>query len=112
MSNSRLLTEFGKTYPVIQKRLPVRQMKVNDSEYMAVTVDTAHAHLATRVKPLGLAEAMVFLNLHKFHFVDGISKEARDWLSVIASGMMSLTLLLGINMVLRRRALRRLPWAG
>lgn len=107
VGDSRLLTEFGKTYPAIQKRLPVRQMKVSGSEYMAVTVDTAHAHLATRIKPLGLAETMIFLNLHKFHFLDGISKEARDWLSVIASTMMILTLLLGVNMMLRRRALRR-----
>lgn len=104
---SRLLTEFGKTYPVIQKRLPVRQMKVKVGPYMGVAVDTAHGHLATRIKPIGLAETVVFLNLHKFHFVDGLSKELRDWLSVVASGLMILTLGLGINLAMRRRMLAR-----
>ena len=82
-------------------------MKVSNSDYMGLAVDTAHGHLATRISPLGLAETMVFLNLHKFHFLDGLSDEARDWLSVVASMMMIFTLLLGVNLALKRRALRR-----
>ncbi len=102
-TGSRLLTEFGKTYPAIMKRLPVQQVRIEGGEYFGVTVDTAHAHMASRASPSSLFETVVFLNLHKFHFLDNISKEARDWLSVFSTLLILLTAILGVNMAIQKR---------
>jgi len=46
--------------------------------------------------------ALLLINLHKFHDVDRIGKEARDWFSVIVSGMIVLTSALGLALWLRQ----------
>lgn len=96
VGDSTLITQFGKHYPAILKRLPVQQMKLTDAPYLAVTVDTQNSRLVSRLKLINLLESQVFLTLHKLHFLDPISKDFRDWMTLFATFMITLTASLGL----------------
>ncbi|CAA6689582.1 MULTISPECIES: PepSY-associated TM helix domain-containing protein [unclassified Lentimonas] len=102
-TQTKLTTSFTNQYGFIYKRLPVQVVKLTNSPYLSIAVDTPYAHLSKRTKPSDIAEALIFINLHKFHFVDPISKEVRDWLSVIACLLILLTSALGVSLWLRKR---------
>lgn len=102
-TNSELVTKFRKGYGFIFKRLPVQIVSLDNSPYRSIAVDTEHAHLSKRTKVSDIMEALIFINLHKFHFVDPLSKEVRDWLTVIACLLIVLTGAFGISLLLRKR---------
>ena len=102
-TQTELTTSFTNQYGFIFKRLPVQVVKLTNSPYLSIAVDTPYAHLSKRTKVSDIAEALIFINLHKFHFVDPISKEVRDWLSAIACLLILLTSALGVSLWLRKR---------
>ncbi|CAA6679233.1 MULTISPECIES: PepSY-associated TM helix domain-containing protein [unclassified Lentimonas] len=102
-TQTKLTTSFTNQYGFIYKRLPVQVVKLTNSPYLSIAVDTPYAHLSKRTKPSDIAEALIFINLHKFHFVDPISKEVRDWLTVIVCVLILLTSALGVSLWLRKR---------
>jgi hypothetical protein len=102
-TQTELATSFTNRYGFIYKRLPVQIVKLTNSPYLSIAVDTPYAHLSKRTKPSDIAEALIFINLHKFHFADPLSKELRDWLTVIACLLILLTSALGVSLWLRKR---------
>jgi len=103
VTQTELTTSFTNQYGFIYKRLPVQVVTLTNSSYLSIAVDTPYAHLSKRTKLSDIAEALIFINLHKFHFVDPLSKEVRDWLSVIACLLILLTSALGVSLWLRKR---------
>ena len=95
--------KFRNDYGFIFKRLPVWRVQFKNQEYWHYTVDTADAHMAMRMKPASLAETLSFINLHKLHFLDGLGKSTRDWVSVIAALSIALISIFGLLIVVRKR---------
>lgn len=99
VKNTEVITKFRSDYGFIFKRLPVVRVSYNDQKYWHYTVDTANAHMAQRTSPAGLAEALSFINLHKFHFLDPVSKELRDYVTAIAVILIAVLVAFGIAML-------------
>ncbi|MEO1857203.1 MAG: PepSY domain-containing protein [Rubritalea sp.] len=102
VENTEQITNFRKDYGFIFKRLPVVRVNYNDQDYWHYTVDTANAHMAQRTSPAGLIEALSFINLHKFHFLDSISKELRDYVTAIAVILIAFLVMLGSSLLLKK----------
>lgn len=77
-----LLTEpiykFGGEYGFINKRLPVVKVKYNTPTVDHVYIETSSGKLATHVSTPKRREALSFLMLHKYHFLDPLGKKLRD----------------------------------
>ena len=97
------ITKFRNDYGFIFRRLPVWRVSFKDKEYWSYTVDTQDAHMALRVKPMTVIEAISFVNLHKFHFIDPLGKSLRDWVLVVSVGLMLITVFSGVLLMIRRR---------
>mgnify|MGYP001943082213 CR=1 FL=1 len=103
VKDTELITKFRSDYGFIFKRLPVVKVNYADQEYWHYTVDTANAHMAQRTSAAGLVEALSFINLHKFHFLDPISKDLRDYVTAIAVILIALLVLLGSSLLLKKK---------
>ncbi|MFC5049834.1 PepSY-associated TM helix domain-containing protein [Rubritalea spongiae] len=97
------ITSFQRDYGFIFKRLPVVRVRFDQQAYWHYTVDTINAHMAMRTKPSDLVETISFINLHKFHFLDPISKELRDYVTAIAAASIALVSILGLILLRKRR---------
>ena len=102
-TDTELITHFYPSYSFIFKRLPVQRVNLENNDYSSATVDTAHSALAVRTKVIDIVENLIFLNLHKFHFMDPINKQVRDYISVIATLLMIVTTILGLLLMLKQR---------
>ena len=56
----------------------MQNVTLSNSPYLSVAMDTTYSNLSKRTKPSDIVEALIFINLHKFHFADPLSKEVRD----------------------------------
>ncbi|MGE9267127.1 MAG: hypothetical protein ACQKBY_03430, partial [Verrucomicrobiales bacterium] len=99
-----LITSFRPDYGFIQKRLPVLRVNYRDQEYWHYTVDPADAHLAQRMSAEKLQEALIFLNIHKWHFWDRLFSSGRDLASALAAGSLVLVVISGLVVASRRRS--------
>lgn len=103
VKDTETITNFQPDYGFIQKRLPVTRVNYNDQTYWHYTVDTANAHMAQRTSASGLIEALSFINLHKWHFLDPISKELRDYATAIAALLITTITLLGLSLLRKNK---------
>lgn len=103
VKDTEVITKFRDDYGFIQKRLPVTRVNFTNQEYWNYTVDTANAHMAQRVSPSSLGEALFFINLHKWHFLDPISKEFRDYATAFGVLIIAAVTLFGICLLRRKR---------
>ncbi len=97
------ISSFQKEYPFVFRRLPVWRVFYRDQPILSDTVDLEDSHLAMRVTSAQLVESLSFTYLHKLHFLDFLGKEARDWVAVISVVLISLTVLLGVGLFLKRK---------
>lgn len=103
ISKTEVITKFRRDYGFIFKRLPVTKVSYEDQAYWSYTVDTTNAHLAQRANVAGLVEALSFINLHKWHFLDPISKDLRDYVTAIAAFSIALLSVLGVCLLRKRK---------
>lgn len=106
VSGTEKIVRFGKTYSFIFKRLPVVRFNLTDAPYLNVDVDTLNSRLSKKTTVADIVSAIVFLNVHKFHFLDPINKELRDWVSVIAAFMIVLTAAAGLMLLWSKKRLK------
>lgn len=85
ITTTERITEFRPDYGFIFKRLPVWRVSFEEKPYWQYTVDTADAHMSMRTDLPGLLEALSFVNLHKWHFLDFAGRETRDRATVVAA---------------------------
>jgi len=97
------IPKFRNDYGFIFRRLPVWRVSFENKEYWSYTVDTQDAHMAMRTKPLGVIEAISFVNLHKFHFFDPLGKSVRDWVLVGSMALMLSTVISGMLLLRKRK---------
>lgn len=103
VKDTEVITKFRDDYGFIQKRLPVTRVNFTNQEYWNYTVDTANSHLAQRVSPSSLGEALFFINLHKWHFLDPVSKEIRDYATAFGVLCIATVTLFGISLLRKRK---------
>ncbi|MBK1791012.1 PepSY-associated TM helix domain-containing protein [Persicirhabdus sediminis] len=103
ISDCRLITRFARDYGFIYKRLPVWRISYRGEEYQQYTVDTVNSHLSMRSKPAQVVDALIFINLHKLHFLDVISKDTRDVVSILSALMIILVSITGLVMMRRKK---------
>ncbi len=98
--NSEKVTAFSKTYGFIDRRLPVWKQALSNGDFLYIDVkDNAVAKLRSSDRRI---EGFIFSMFHKFHFIDALNKELRDWVSVIAAASIALLSLLGFLMLIKK----------
>ncbi len=97
---AELISRFRDDYGFIFRRLPVWRVNYPGQKFWQYTIDTSDAHMSMRTDTLGVIESLLFVNFHKFHFFDALSKELRDYFSVGAS--LSMVALVISGLVIRR----------
>ncbi len=96
------ITRFSQDYGFLNKRMPVHAVQldsnsVNDIEpQLTVYVETATGALASRTNASSKREAWSFSYLHKWQFLDPLSKTLRDVLLIAATLAITLLCLLGV----------------
>jgi len=101
------ISKFRDDYGFIFRRLPVWRVSFKDQEYWNYTVDTQDSHMAMRTKPLAVIEAISFVNLHKFHFLDPFGKSTRDWVLLASMTLTLSTVVSGIWILIKRKKSRK-----
>ena len=99
--------QFRSDYGFIFKRLPVWRVSFVGQRYWQYTVDAADSHLSMRSDTPSLIEALIFINLHKWHFLDFAGRETRDWATVVAASSLALLFLSGLWLTIIR--LKKIP---
>ena len=94
--------QFRSDYGFIFKRLPVWRVSFAGQRYWQYTLDAADSHLSMRSDTPGLIEALTFINLHKWHFLDFAGRETRDWATVVASSSLVILFLSGLSLAFIR----------
>jgi len=85
------IQKFEGEYGFINKRLPVTKVQYDTKEKNSVYIETSSGKLAATISAPKRLEALSFLMLHKYHFIDPIGKTIRDIIIV--------SLILGIMLV-------------
>lgn len=100
----RLRTRFGGEYGFINKRLPVHGIYYDTDQQHSVYVETSTGKLAAVITSAKRREALSFLLLHKYHWLDPLGKPIRD--SVIVLLLLGITVvhILGLILWWRTRA--------
>ncbi|OUS14082.1 hypothetical protein A9Q89_01030 [Gammaproteobacteria bacterium 53_120_T64] len=94
------ITRFSSDYGFINKRMPVHAVRYGGDgargvEAHSVFVETATGALAARTSPANKWEGWSFSYLHKWHFLDPISKTLRDILLIITTLALTALCVLG-----------------
>ena len=104
ISEVELITSFRAEYGFIFRRMPVWRVHFSGQEYWQYTVDTRDAHMSMRTSTVGLVEALSFINLHKFHFLDFAGKTVRDVVLLVLMGFFTLLTFSGLCLLKKKRA--------
>ncbi|CAA6830066.1 MAG: PepSY-associated TM region [uncultured Aureispira sp.] len=91
IQSTAAIQKFKGEYGFINKRLPVTKVQYDTDEKHSVYVETSSGKLAANISAPKRLEALSFLMLHKYHFIDPIGKTIRDIIIV--------SLVLGIMLV-------------
>lgn len=97
------ITRFRNDYGFIFRRLPVWRVKFAGKPYWQYTVDVRDAHMSMRTSTPGLIEALSFINLHKFHFLDFAGKTTRDVTLILLMLLFSFLTLTGVKLMLKKK---------
>lgn len=97
------IDSFRPDYGFIFRRLPVWRVKYKGQEYWQYTVDTRDGHMSMRTSTPSLIEALSFVNLHKFHFIDPLGKELRDYVLLAAIVLILTVSLLGVWLLRKKQ---------
>jgi len=89
--STTVIQKFEGEYGFINKRLPVTKIQYDTKDKHSVYVETSSGKLAASISAPKRLEALSFLMLHKYHFIDPIGKTIRDIIIV--------SLVLGIMLV-------------
>lgn len=84
VDNVRLITRYENSYGFINKRLPVYEVAFNDATGTKCYVETASGIPGALVNKAKKIEALSFVMLHKFHFLDFLGKGTRDIIIALA----------------------------
>lgn len=98
----RMIQKFGGEYGFINKRLPVHAVYYKNAH--TVYVETCTGDLATVITNAKRWEALSFLLLHKYHWLDPLGKKVRDVCIVLLLLGITLVHLLGLILWWRTRA--------
>ena len=107
VSDIEAITSFRNDYSFIFRRMPVWRVSFKGKEFWQYTVDTRDAHMSMRTSTPGLIEVLVFINLHKFHFIDPISKDARDWVLVAVMVLILSVSFLGVSLLVKKKKMTK-----
>jgi len=96
------IQKFEGEYGFINKRLPVTKVQYDTEDQHSIYVETSSGKLAANISAPKRLEALSFLMLHKYHFIDPIGKTIRDIIIVsLVLGIM-LVNILGLFLWLKR----------
>jgi|GEM_PF-1757427 len=88
--------KFAGEYGFVNKRLPVQAVSYNTAGNPTFYIETISNTLAARVDNPQRIEGYTFAFLHKWHFLDFLGKNTRDFISALAALMIVIAITLGI----------------
>ena len=98
----RSVTAFAGEYGFVNKRLPVIALDYDNAEHLSVYVEPRSGALAAVVRDSDRVEGLSFSVLHKWHFIDGLGRTARDSISALFAAGIALMFILGTVLYVRR----------
>jgi len=98
----RTVTTFAGEYGFVNKRLPVIALDYDNAEHLSVYVEPRSGALAAVVRDSDRVEGLSFSVLHKWHFIDGLGRTARDSISAFFAAGIALMFILGMVLYIRR----------
>ncbi|MGH1334637.1 MAG: hypothetical protein ACRBFS_00810 [Aureispira sp.] len=102
--NTEPIVKFGGEYGFINKRLPVRKVTYRTPEKHTVYIETSTGAVAAVIQNSKRLEALSFLMLHKYHFLDTpLGKKGRDVVIVLVVLAIMGVHLLGVVLWWRHR---------
>ncbi|BCL76386.1 hypothetical protein JHS3_21220 [Jeongeupia sp. HS-3] len=102
-----LVTQFGGEYGFFQKRLPVYRVDYAVPGKPAYYLEPATGAFSVRIDNRDRLEGYVFAYLHKWHWLDGLGKTARDLILAGFAAANVAAAALGLTLWWRRRDARR-----
>lgn len=100
------ISRFAGEYGFVNKRLPVWKVSFDTPDHLAVYVEPSSGLQAAEVRDPDRLEGFTFGYLHKWHFLDGLGKDARDTILGLFALLNVLVVVLGLLVWLRRRKAR------
>jgi len=101
VSKINLITHFKNEYGFINKRLPVYGVSFNDAKGTKCYVETASGIPGALVDKNKKREALSFIMLHKFHFLDFLGKQIRDVIIALAVLSVLVVLFTGLRVFIQ-----------
>ncbi|WP_027467826.1 hypothetical protein [Deefgea rivuli] len=99
-----LISKFAGEYGFFQKRLPVYRVSLANAAQSTWYIEPATGQFSTLVEQRDRLEGYSFAYLHKWHWLDGLGKDARDViLASFAAANVALAVM-GLLLLRRRRA--------
>lgn len=100
------ITRFAGEYGFVNKRLPVWRVSFDTPDHLALYVEPSSGLQAAEVRDSDRLEGFTFGYLHKWHFLDGLGKDARDAILGLFALLNVLVVVLGLLVWMRRRKAR------
>lgn len=102
MLQAEKVTRFGGEYGFINKRLPVQKIALDTPDHLTYYVETTTSRLAAKVVDAQRREGFSFAFLHKYHALDGLGKNIRDFVMALAALGVLVTSLFGIAVFIKK----------
>lgn len=97
-----LITKFEGEYGFVNKRLPVYKIMFQSPLKETYYIETRTSKLASKVNNSSRKEGYSFAFLHKFHFLDGLGKNTRDIVSMLAAFSLLIVAVKGLKVFLKK----------
>ena len=101
------VTRFGMNYDFRNKRLPVWQVSLDDSDKRVLFVDTGAGVLVDQSNRLERLEGLSFSLLHKWNFLRPFGSTVMSWTVITVVSLACIFALFGFSMALRNRGRQR-----
>ncbi|MGL4997231.1 MAG: hypothetical protein ACRC6G_13785, partial [Deefgea sp.] len=99
-----LISKFGGEYGFFQKRLPVYRINLANAAQSTWYIEPATGRFSTLIEQRDRLEGYSFAYLHKWHWLDGLGKTARDIILASFAAANVLLTVMGLLLWRRRRA--------
>ncbi|CAH9050778.1 hypothetical protein PSECIP111951_02141 [Pseudoalteromonas holothuriae] len=101
--HSQKVDKFGPTYGFINKRLPVMQLRYQSQPDVLYSIELSSGYIAAIENSWQKARSLHFGYLHKYHFLNPLSKEVRDIIITLIILGLVFSAVMGLCLYLARR---------
>ncbi len=106
LNHHALLTRFDEDYGFLNRRLPVHRFGQTSAEHpdgLIYHIETSTATLSHLSTPQNRRQSAIFVNLHKFHFLNFMGNTTRDAILIVVMGLLLILSVTGVYSAFKPR---------